>query len=282
MIIDFHTHTFPDKIAARAIAQLEQASHSRAFTNGTVEGLKASMREAGIGASVVMPVATNPHQVEHVNDASIALNNAGAQSGVYSFGCMHPDYPEPESELERIAASGIKGIKLHPVYQGTDFDDARYIRILKACRQLGLIVLIHAGFDIGFPGMEEAQPEKIRRAVDQVPDLTLVLGHMGSWLCWQKAEKLLSDLGLYIDTSISIERNDTDGGSEGLGDGLQLLSPAEARDIIRSYGIEHTLFGTDSPWDSQKRAVEGFKGLGFTPEELCAIQETNARRLLGI
>ena len=57
MIIDFHTHTFPDKIAARAIAQLEQASHSRAFTNGTVEGLKASMRKAGIDASVVMPVA---------------------------------------------------------------------------------------------------------------------------------------------------------------------------------------------------------------------------------
>lgn len=282
MIIDFHTHTFPDRIAAQAIARLEEASHSRAFTNGTVAGLKASMLEAGIDVSIVMPVATNPRQVEHVNDASISLNNEGAQSGIYSFGCMHPEYPEPERELERIAASGIKGIKLHPVYQGIDFDDPRYIRILKACRALGLIVLIHAGWDIGFPGMEQAQPDKIRRAVDRVPGLTLVLAHMGSWRCWQKAADMLSGLGLYIDTSLSIGRIAADGSADSPGTALQLLNPAEAVDIIHAYGTDRTLFGTDSPWDSQKAAVARFAGLSFSLQELTKIQETNARRLLGL
>ena len=48
MIIDFHTHTFPDKIAAAAIDKLQHASHSKAFTSGTVSGLQASMQRAGI------------------------------------------------------------------------------------------------------------------------------------------------------------------------------------------------------------------------------------------
>ena len=40
MIIDFHTHTFPDKIAQRAIAGMQQASHAAAFAEGTLSGLQ--------------------------------------------------------------------------------------------------------------------------------------------------------------------------------------------------------------------------------------------------
>ena len=47
-VIDFHTHTFPDKIAPRAIASLSSKSHTRAFTDGTLKALKDSMKAAGI------------------------------------------------------------------------------------------------------------------------------------------------------------------------------------------------------------------------------------------
>ena len=282
MIIDFHTHTFPDKIASAVIGKLQAASHTLAFTDGTVSGLKASMAQAGIDISLVMPVATNPRQVEHVNDTSIALNREGAQTGVYSFGCMHPDHPEPERELERIAAQGIKGIKLHPVYQGVDFDDERYIRILKRCRELKLIVLIHAGFDIGFPGVEHATPAMIRRAAEQVSGLTLVLAHMGSWQCWQKAADALRGMGLYIDTSISIGRLTSNGdGCLRSGD-AELMSCDAAADIIRSYGADHTLFASDSPWGPQAETIQAVKTLGFTEAEEQMIFSGNARRLLGM
>lgn len=132
MVIDIHTHTFPDKLAAPTIRKLQGACHTRAFTDATNAGLAASMARAGIDSSVVLPVATNPHQVAHVNESAAQINARGRGTGIYSFGCIHPDYPDPRGELARIAALGLKGIKLHPAYQATRFDDIRYLRDRKS------------------------------------------------------------------------------------------------------------------------------------------------------
>ena len=56
MIIDFHTHIFPEKIAAAAISELEKKSGLSAATNGCIQGLLASMEQAGVDTSVIMPV----------------------------------------------------------------------------------------------------------------------------------------------------------------------------------------------------------------------------------
>ena len=137
MVIDIHTHTFPDKLAAPTIRKLQGACHTRAFTDATNAGLAASMARAGIDCSVVLPVATNPHQVAHVNESAAQINARGRGTGIYSFGCIHPDCPDPRGELARIAALGLKGIKLHPAYQATRFDDIRYLRILDRAGELG-------------------------------------------------------------------------------------------------------------------------------------------------
>ena len=102
MVIDIHTHTFPDKLAATTIPKLEGMSHTRAYVDGTVSGLRASMARAGVDASLVLPVATNPRQVVHVNDSSAQINDLGPETGVYSFGCMHPDFSDYRAELSRL------------------------------------------------------------------------------------------------------------------------------------------------------------------------------------
>lgn len=78
MVIDIHTHTFPDKLAAPTIRKLQGACHTRAFTDATNAGLAASMARAGIDCSVVLPVATNPHQVAHVNESAAQINARAA------------------------------------------------------------------------------------------------------------------------------------------------------------------------------------------------------------
>ena len=70
------------------------ACHTRAFTDATNAGLAASMARAGIDCSVVLPVATNPHQVAHVNESAAQINARGRGTGIYSFGCIHPDYED--------------------------------------------------------------------------------------------------------------------------------------------------------------------------------------------
>lgn len=283
MIIDFHTHTFPDKLAPAAIEKLQSMSHTHPFTDGTAGALEASMARAGIDYSVVLPVATSPRQVPHVNDASLRLNERGGETGVLSFGCMHPDFGGYREELARIADRGIKGVKLHPVYQGVDFDDPRFLRILDRAGELGLLVLIHAGLDVGFPGVVHGSPAMIRRAVEAVGPVKLVLAHMGGWRSWDEAEALLPDTGVYLDTSFALDAMTSNGdGYYKTTEDLALLSEEQFLRIIRLFGADRVLFGTDCPWGDQSADLARLRRLPLAPEELSAILGGNAQRLLGL
>ena len=282
MIIDFHTHTFPDRIAAGAIASMQQASHSKAFTAGTVDALKDSMRRAGIDQVVVLPVATNPLKLRSINDVSISLTG---QDGLIYFGCAHPDAPDLTDELERIANAGLKGVKIHPVYQHTDIDDPRYVRLLSRCGELGLTVVMHAGHDIGFPGEVRCSPEMTARALQQANALNparpvqLICAHMGGWRSWDEAA-LLADLGVMIDTAFSL------GSITPLDDGhyapadLPMLSDESFLRLVRLFGADRILFGTDSPWTDQSAELAHIRRLTLTEEEKGLILGGNAERIM--
>ena len=76
MIIDIHTHTFPDAIAHKTIAGMEedivrgQGIHVKSARIPTVKGLEDSTKKADIDLSVVCPVATNIRQPEKINRLS--------------------------------------------------------------------------------------------------------------------------------------------------------------------------------------------------------------------
>ena len=164
MIIDFHTHTFPDPIADAAIDRLSRQANITAYTCGTAAGLLLAERAAGVDRSIILPVATKPEQVHHINDYAAAHNKHAFVTNMFSFGCIHPDYEDWKQELDRLAAANMRGVKIHPAYQQTDLDDPKYLRILERAGTLGLIVVTHAGYDIGFPGCACCTPEKARRS----------------------------------------------------------------------------------------------------------------------
>lgn len=281
MTIDFHTHTFPPKIAASTLQKLSAASHTRPFTNGTTGGLRTSMDEAGVDLSVVLPVATAPRQVEHINDSSAAISEKSQETGLFSFGCMHPDYENWHSELARIKSLGLKGIKLHPVYQSVDFDDPRTLRVLDRAGELDLIVVTHAGLDVGFPGVVRCSPEMVQSAVKQVGPIKLVLAHMGGWRCWDKVLELLPGLPVYIDTSFSTGRMTPADGHYSQ-DELLLLDSQRFMALVRAFGPHRVLFGSDSPWSSQRESLEWLREQPLAPDELEAILGGNSRRLLDL
>ena len=283
MIVDIHTHTFPERMAAKTVERLETFSHTKPFTDGTVDALCASMARSGVDRSVVMPVATNARQVPHVNDASLALNERAGETGVLSFGCMHPDFPDWRSELGRVAAAGLRGIKLHPVYQDADFDDPRYLRILDRAAELGLIVLVHAGRDVGYPGADRVSPRTIRSAWKQCDGGTLICAHMGGWREWEDAERLLPELGVYIDTAFSLGAMTPNGdGYYRYPEELALLDEERFVRMVHAFGAKRVLFGTDSPWGEQAADLAALRAVPLTPEERSAILGGNAARLLGL
>lgn len=278
MIIDFHTHTFPDKIAAAAIEKLKSASHTHAFTSGTEGELLSSMDSCNIGKSVVLPVATNPDKISHINDISAEKNK---DERLIYFACMHPECKNAKEEMRRIKKMGIKGIKLHPVYQNIDFDDIRTLRILEFAEENELITVTHAGLDVGFPGVERCIPKMIQNAVNTVRPKKLVLAHMGGWKLWKEAAELLCGRGLFIDTSFSIGKmvQDTPYYSD---EELQLLSAEEAKNVINAFGADNVLFGTDSPWSDQRESAKNILNLDLSDEVKEKILCKNAEKLLGI
>ncbi len=259
--MDFHTHTFPDGMAATVLDKLQQSSHSLAFTAGTATALRESMRHAGIDCSVVLPVVTNPAKATSINDVSLKLTE---QDGLIYFGGIHPDTPAYREELGRIATAGLKGIKIHPVYQNTDIDDLRFLRILDRCGELGLTVVMHAGDDIGFPGVVRCSPAMTIRALQQVGPVTLVAAHMGGWKNWEEAEALATETSAYIDTAFSfgtITPLESDYYSK---EELQLLNPEQFCRLVRLFGSKRVLFGTDSPWTDQAVSNEQIEALPLT------------------
>ncbi|MBR2874558.1 MAG: metal-dependent hydrolase, partial [Clostridia bacterium] len=92
MIIDFHTHVFPEKIAKSTISTLSQSAQIPAHYNGTKDGLLRSMEISGVDISVVLPVMTSPKQFESVNKFAKELNDEFEKTGkgLLSFGGIHP------------------------------------------------------------------------------------------------------------------------------------------------------------------------------------------------
>ena len=277
-MIDFHAHTFPDKIAAAAVSKLEQKAHATSFSDGTREGLLRSMKAAGIDHAVVLPVATNPVKCASMNDTSHALDGL---DGLTYFAAIHPDAPDWHAELGRAKQLGFKGVKIHPVYQDVAIDDLRFVRILQRCGELGLIVVMHGGADIGFPGIVKCSPKMLRNALNQAGPVTLVAAHMGGWRNWQEVPEYLLDTGVYLDTAYSL------GSISPLDDHyapeeLPMLADARFVELTRIFGSQRVLFGTDSPWDDMAQCIARIRALSLTEAEKEDIFDNNARKLLGV
>lgn len=262
MIVDFHTHCFPDDLAARAIPRLAEKSSIRAYLDGTVSSLRASMAAAGIDRSVMLQIAVKPTQNHTVNTWAIERT----EPGIIPFGSVHPRSADWEPELERLAAAGIRGIKLHPEYQDFFVDDPVAVPIYRACARLGLCIVFHAGRDPGFRCEAHCTPQRILRVLDDLPRGRTILAHMGGLGLWNDVETLLAGTDLLFDTSFCYEH----------------LPPDDLLRLIRAHGADKILLGSDSPWESQSQALETIDRIPLTAAERTAILGGNAMRLLGL
>ncbi len=276
MIIDFHTHTFPDRIADSAIRQLSLKAGIFPHSDGTNAGLLRSMEKAGVDLSVIQPVATSAAQVVKVNDASLRLNER-YEGRMLSFACMHPDFPNPAEELRRVRELGFKGIKLHPVYQGVDLTDIRMLRIIGAAAEQGLIVLTHAGYDIGFPGEVHCSPQMCLQVVREIGDFPFVLAHMGGWRQWDQVLDLLADTGVYLDCAFSMDEIDQ---LPGIPRQPAMLDAEKMLRFIHVFGADRILYASDSPWTDQAKSIAFLSELSITDAERAAILGGNAAHLL--
>ncbi len=280
MIVDFHTHIFPDKIAETTIGMLSSRSNTVPCTNATMTGLSDSMKKSGVTLSIIVPVVTNPDKTGKINDVAAKTNEKTKETGIFSFGGIHPDTPNYKEELTRIKNLGLKGIKLHPDYYGVMFDDIRIMRIIDKAAELGLVIVTHSGVDIGLPQKVHCTPDMVLRVMKEVKPEKLVLAHMGGWMMWEEVMDKLADLPVYFDTAFSIGKiNWVD---KNIKSDFHMLTDEEFVNMVRRHGSDKILFATDSPWADQKEYAELISKMPLTEEEKEKIYYKNAVKLLGI
>lgn len=262
IITDFHTHTFPDKIAIHAIKSLEKSSNGKAFLNGTNQDLEISMKKAGIDRCVLLPIAVKPENTPTINKVAIANNN---NANFVSFGSIHPYYEDYKIELENLKRAGIKGIKLHPDFQQVFIDDPKTVKVMQYATELDLIITIHAGYDVSFPEVHRSTPKRLASVLGELKGARIISAHSGGYQYSDDFEEyLLGKDEVYIDTSYSLDKMDT-------------------KQLERIYSnIDYTkiLFGTDSPWDDQTRVIKRFMELNISDKIKRYALSENAERLL--
>jgi len=262
-IIDFHTHYFPNELATRAISQIRDfVPLMKNHTDGTLFGLKESMKNSNIAMAVTLPVATKPTQVKIINNVVIELN----EENIIPFGAIHPDFKNFKDEISRLKEGGIKGIKLHPEYQNFLADDPKLFPIYEELSASKLITLFHAGKDPWPIRNRGAYPLRIKKVVDNFPKLKIVAAHLGGWDMWEDVYNILASENLFFDTSAIIKRVD---------ENLFMK-------IVKKHGLEKVLFGTDSPWLSQKESIEYIEKMPLSNAETDMIFYKNASELLNI
>jgi predicted TIM-barrel fold metal-dependent hydrolase len=264
MIIDFHSHIYPDKIAAKAVENIGEFYKLAMYRKGTVDDLVESGRASGIDRFVVFSAAAVPGQVSRINEyiASVCSERRPGSAGTpgfTGFGTLHPDIPNPEEEVERIISLGLKGVKFHPDMQKFNIDDERMMKIYSLLEGR-LPVIFHTGdYRYSF-----SHPSRLAAVIDAFPALVTIGAHFGGWSMPDLALEYLKDRFCYFDISSSIP----------------FMGKKRASQLIRIYGAGRFLFASDFPMWDPGACLEEFMGLDLSESERELILSKNALGIL--
>lgn len=257
-IIDFHAHIYPEKIATNAIKGIGDFYSIKIDCSGTADDLVENGTESGIDRYLVQSVATVPKQVKSIND--FIAEECRRYKSFIGFGTLHPDSENSQEDIEQILNLGLHGVKLHPDTQRFNMDDPKMFPIYDMI-QGKLPVLMQCG-DYRYT---YSRPERLKNVLRNFPKLKVVAAHFGGWSLWDLALEYLLDMNCYVDTSSSI----------------MFLGQKRAKELIRLYGADRVVFGTDYPMWSAKESIEEITGLGLRDDELEKIFSVNAKRIIG-
>jgi predicted TIM-barrel fold metal-dependent hydrolase len=262
MVIDFHSHIYPDKIAAKAVESICAFYTIPMVCDGTVGGLLAHAKQAdgsgSIDRFVVFSAAAAPGQVVSINN--FIARTVQEHPELTGFGTLHPDFEDPGAEIDRLIALGLKGLKFHPDMQLFNIDDERMMKIY-ALAEGRLPIVFHTG-DYRY---EYSHPKRLAKVLDAFPRLVAVAAHFGGWSLFDLAVEYLKDRFCYFDVSSSIP----------------FLGKKRSAELIRVYGAERFLFGSDYPMWDPRRCLQDLYDLDLSAGEQDLILYKNAERIIG-
>jgi len=182
---------------------------------------------------------------------------------IIGFGALHPAGTDLDEEIEFLLDHGIRGIKLQPHFQEFDLLAPATLKMLE--KLVGrLVVLLHGGQEIRRIPRVEPTPERLLKLHQALPELQLIVAHLGGYQMWDSVEELLVGQDVYMDLSFVFDK----------------MSDEQIARIVQNHGPERILFASDFPWQSPADVLAGLERLGLSQEHRDLILGGNAARLL--
>jgi len=261
MIIDMHTHAWPQKVSSSARQNLEALFKVKLVGEPTLETLGSYMDKNGISVSALAAVATKAEQVPSINDWLMGVRS----QRIKVFCALHPDYPLWRQELERMQGK-IDGIKLQPEFQDFYVDEERLNPLYGLMQEMQLPLLLHCGEELSGTMLVRSSPARLVKVRERFPRLKIIAAHFGGFRLWKEAEEFLLGKDVYLDTSFF----------------FSFLPREEVRRLILSHREDRLLFGTDFPLIDQKQDIDFLNTLDVPGGLRERIFSLNARELLEI
>ena len=258
-VIDAHSHIYPDKIARKASAAVGDFYTARmAAPVASASALLEACAGSPITHHLVHSVATTPAQVETIND--FIAEQCRAHDNFIGFATMHQDYEDMEGEIDRAIELGLRGVKIHPDTQKVNMDDPRLMCLYEIIEGR-LPIVIHTG-DYRY---DYSHPAKLKKILRTFPNLVVDAAHFGGWSIFDYALEYLEDERCYVDTSSALE----------------FLGPRRTVELVRAYGVERVMFGSDFPMWNPVNEYNMLAAMPFTEEEFALLTWKNAMRFIG-
>ena len=180
----------------------------------------------------------------------------------------HKTIASMEEDIVRGQGIHVKCARIPTVKGLEDSTKKADIDLSVVCPVATNIRHVHAGEDVGLPETVHCTPDRILNLWKHIQPEKLILAHMGGWKMWDEVEDKLMGLPFYLDTAVV----------------LNPIFPVKLENeqfvrMVRKHGADRILFGTDSPWYDQTKAVNDFNNTDLTQEEKDKIFGKNANDL---
>ena len=279
MIIDFHTHIFPEAIRADRSKYFPGESAFKLLYDSAksklvgAQELVNTMDAQGVDRSVIFGFPWKNLEISKEQNDYIMESVAKYPDRLIGFCCLDPADTGAVRETERCLAGGLSGLGELAFYEsGIDVKAIENLEpLMEICRNYDVPVLIHTNEPVGhvYPGKSPNTLMQIYNLVKRFSANTLVLAHWGGGIFLfnlLKKEVKESLNHVWYDTAASPFLYDPE---------IWLYAKAMA-------GLEKILFGTDFPLLKPTRYFKELENSGLSPRDIEAICGGNAAQLLKI
>jgi predicted TIM-barrel fold metal-dependent hydrolase len=279
MIIDVHTHIFPDEIKNKregffdgeaAFKLLYSLPGSRL---AGAEELIRNMDHEGVDKSVVFGFPWKTSDYFKRNNDYILNVVERYKDRLIGFSTFYPLAKDAEKELERCLKSGLSGVGELAFYESSISENTikTFLPIAEIAQTFDVPILLHANESVGhyYPGKSPMTLKEIYDFLCSFPDNKIILAHWGGgiffyYLMKKEVKGVLKNT--WFDTAAS----------------PYLYDKAIYSISTEIVGFDKILFGSDFPLIKPSRYFKEMKDTGLSKDVIEKICGENAASMLKI